>query len=492
MTNTFISFLFLLLLSLSIVSCGKGGGGSSSPTSSSETGGDISGPEELPQTGEEYIPQGLSDKVIVKNGISHAPMDFLSQTLTMTFDPDAGTAKGHSVIKFRLRKSGRPYFELQSTVKNIKLDSVATTATSIKDSDGQNQSYWSVDEEVSAGVVHTVELDYELASGRVSFVNDGVRFLTDMTDLSGKFFEYWGPVGFEEDAFPMTLNLEVKNSASKHKLYTNGESTQPGNYSWKITFPDYFSKSSFYVHLTNQTTLPSKTLVYKGLKKEIPIEVYGLTNALVDAAVAELPKLFKELEADYGPYPHAKFLAYLNDRSGGMEYVGATITSVASIDHELLHSWFARSVIPADGRSGWIDEAVASWRDYGYTRASSTLKRTPTNLANYSPFRKTTPSNSYVDGRALMAELDREFSSQGGMKLILRAFFEKYKNKVVNNEEFWSFLEEYTKTDVSAFNLRYALGGNAAEELAAKRVINPMEVSKHPTPLTEEEILRLR
>lgn len=486
------SFLFLLLLSLSIVSCGKGGGGSSSPSVTSESGGDNSGPVELPQEGEEYIPEGLSDKVFVRNGVSYAPMDFLSQTMSLTFDPDAGTAKGHSVIKFRVRKNGRPYFELQSTVKNVKLNSAAITATSIKDPDGQNQSYWSVNEEVSPGEIHTVELDYELASGRVSFVSDGVRFLTDMTDLSGKFFEYWGPVGFEEDAFPMTLNLEVRNSAVKHKLFTNGESTQSGDYSWKIQFPEYFSKSSFYVHLTNQTTLPSKKLVYKGLEKEIPIEVYGLTTTLVNAAVAELPKLFKELESDYGPYPHAKFLAYMNDRSGGMEYVGATITSVASIDHELLHSWFARSVIPADGRSGWIDESIASWRDYGYSRASTTLQRNPTNLANYSPYRKTTPSNSYVDGRALMAELDKEFSSQGGMKKILRAFFEKYKNKVVTNEEFWKFLEEHTRADVADFNLRYALGGNASEEAVAKKVINPMEVSKHPTPLTEEEILRLR
>lgn len=468
--------LFLLLLVTA--SCGKSG------SSSSKSGS-------LETIGSDYYPKGLDDKLIRQNEEVHAPMNFLTQSLTMTFDPAAQKITGHSSITFKLKHDGRPYFELQGTLKNIKMNNSNTTATSIKDPDGQNQSYWSINETVSSNETHTVEFDYDLPTSRVTFTDGGVRFLTDMTDLSGKFFEYWGPVGFEEDAFSMNLKLVVKNSTSTHKLYTNGDITSSDSSTWQIRFPDFFTKSSFYVHLTN-SVLPSKSFVYKGLKKDIPITVYGVTQSLVNTAVSQLPDLFKELEGDYGPYHHDKFLAYMNDRSGGMEYVGATITSVASLDHELLHSWFARSVIPADGRSGWIDEAMASWRDYGYTRARTTLTRSATNLANYSPFRKTTPSNSYVDGRGLFAELDSEFASQGGLKPVMKALADKYKHNIITNEEFWNFLEEKTGMDLSAFQDRYVMGNSKEVTTMSKSISTEVVGSKHPTPLTEEEILRLR
>ena len=477
-------FLPLSFLLLTLVSCGGGGGGGGSTPSSTE--------QTLnPPTGSDNYPQGLENKLITKNEVTHVPMNLVSQNLTMTFDVTAGTVKGHSVINFNTKQSGRPYFELQGTVTNVKIDGVSSDVTNITDPDGQSQTYKSVNEEVSSDDTHVVEFDYTLPTGRVTYTGGGVRFLTDMTDLNGKFFEYWGPTGFEEDQFAMTLNLKVVNGTSSHTLRTNGEIASSESAAWKIEFPKYYSKSSFYVHLTNQS-LPSKTLVYKGLEKDIPIEVYGVTQTLVNTAVAQLSDLFKELEADYGPYPHTKFLAYMNDRSGGMEYVAATITSVASIDHELLHSWFARSIIPADGRSGWIDEATASWRDYGYTRATSTLNRTATNLANFSQFRKSTPSNAYVDGRALYAELDKEFASVGGLKKALKALHAEFKHSVINNEMFWLFLESYTAKDLDAFQERYVTGDSAEMVSLKSATISESGASKHPNPLTEEEILRLR
>ncbi|MBA2405353.1 MAG: hypothetical protein H0V66_11325 [Bdellovibrionales bacterium] len=477
------NILFLVVV-LFLFGCGKKDGSSSSPATSY-------GPinlEDLPELAEEYTPLGLSDKVIVINDIGHAPMDLISQELTLTFDPSAQTVKGKSVIKFKVKKTGRPYFELQAPLTTAQLDSATVSVTTIKDPEGQNQSYRSLSKELTPGAIHQVEFIYQLPSGRVSFANGGVKFLTDMTDLNGKFFEYWGPVGFEEDTFSLNLNLKVEDSTSTHKIFTNGTATATGSNTWQVVFPNYFSKSSFYVHLTNLTGLTIKKLVYKGLDKEIPIEVYGSTSTLVASAVSQLPKLFAELEGDYGAYPHEKFVAYMNDRSGGMEYVGATITALGSLDHELLHSWFARSVIPADGRSGWIDEAMASWRDYGYAKASTLLQRNQTNLANYSPFRKSTPSNSYVDGRALMSELDLKFSSIGGLKPVMKAFFETYKNRVVNNEEFWSYLEEKTNLNLKAFNDRYVM--SEAEEDG--QIPPEGDLSKHPDPLTREEILDLR
>lgn len=484
-----IRVLAVFILLLSLTSCGKSSSSSDSATVSRLPANASDKP--ISDAVQENQILGLDDKLISSGSETHAPMNFIAQDLTMTFNSSAGTVTGHSIIDFKLKNSGRPYFELKGTLKNIKIDGVATTATSISDPDGQSQSYLSIKKSVSANEMHTVEFDYTLPTGRVTFTGGGVRFLTDMTDLSGKFFEYWGPVGFEEDQFSMNLKLKVPDATSAHTLYSNGTTTSATATEWQISFPNYYSKSSFYVHLTNQE-LPSKSFVYKGLGKDIPITVYGLTTALVNSAVSVLPGLFKELEGDYGVYPHDKFIAYLNDRSGGMEYVGATITSVSSIDHELLHSWFARGMIPADGKSGWIDEAMASWRDYGYSRASTTLNRTATNLSDFSDFKKNTPSNAYVDGRGLFAELDREFVNVGGLKKAMKAMFNKYKYSIITNDEFWSFLESHTQLNLEAFKVRYTLGGNLDEIATGLIKAAAPSDSKHPTPLTDEEVLRLR
>jgi hypothetical protein len=466
-----IRYTNILMLLLLFISCGK----------SSSSNGVLS---RYPA----YFLGGQSDKIIMINEEQHVPMNFLSQDLTMTFDSATQKFLGHSKINFNVDEAGYPYFELMGSLKNITIDGSTIKSSLITDPEGQSQSYVSLSEIVSRADTHTVEFDYELPTDRFTFTGGGVRFLTDMTDLNGKFFEYWGPCGFEGDQFELNLTLVLNNGSSAHTLRTNGAITENGPSRWTISFPDYYSKSSFYVHLTNQV-LPSASFVYQGISKSIPVEVYGLTQALVDGAMEDLPGLLKELEGDYGPYPHSKFLAYMNDRTGGMEYVGATITVRGSLDHELLHSWFARSVIPADGRSGWIDEAMASWRDYGYQRASATLNRTQTNLAGYSIFRKTTPKNSYVDGRALFAELDFMFKEIGGLKVVMKALHEQYNNKVITNATFWTFLESYTKMNLDAFQERYVTGIQGASLANATEKTAP---SKHPTPLTEEEILRLR
>jgi hypothetical protein len=301
----------------------------------------------------------------------------------------------------------------------------------------------------------------------------------------------WGPAGFEDDAFQMTLHLNVSNQTAAHQLFTNGSILQNGPSQWTINFPNYFTTSSFYVHLSNHV-LSSNQFTIHGIEKEIPVTVYSENEDLVSEASGRLPALFAELEKDYGPFAHSQFVAYIQGSGGGMEYVGATITSTSALDHELFHSWFARGVMPAEGRSGWIDEGLASWRDYGYFQAGSLLDRAPTNLANFSPFRISTPSNCYRDGRNMIAELDRFLAQFGGMKPLLRSFFERYKYRVVTTEEFQTFLALKTEKDVSPFFQRYAFGNSTTTNQETGFDIKEDQSSRHPRPLSREEVLKLR
>lgn len=440
--------LFILFL---LISCGKSGNSPVEKTIYYSYGSEQL-PGILPELDSSYRPLNLSKKIFVKDNKNHVPFDFLEQDLVLEFNTALSMVTGHSKIRFSLTERGFPFFELKAPVSSIVLDGTLLQVISVTDPDSQNE-YWSLSSELEPGN-YEVLIQYQLPADRTTFNGGQISFLTNMTDLNGKFFEHWGPVGFEDDAFKLNLNLKIEGTEDKHRLISNGSITMDDPTSWKVIYEEFYTKSSFYIHLFPENSFIVKTFNLR----DIPVTVYGQSESLVNNAIETLPSLFNEFETDFGLYPHKSFISHMKSTGGGMEYVGATITSLSSLDHELFHSWFARSVMPADGRSGWIDEAFASWRDYGYFQAPGILQRSFTNLANYSPFRKTTPRNSYVDGRNLISELDREFAHFGGMKILMREFYQRYKNRIVTTEEFQNFLNEMTGINVDPLFERYAMG----------------------------------
>src|SRR5690606_9545744 len=100
----------------------------------------------------------------------------------------------------------------------------------------------------------------------------------------------------------------------------------------------------------------------------------------------------------------------------------------------------ARGVMPSKGNSGWIDEAIASWRDYGYRRASGPPNRASVNLGGFSPYRRHTTYDAYSKGRNLIEEFDYMFRNQGGMKSILRNMFAQRQGMTISVGWFQEFL----------------------------------------------------
>lgn len=447
--------IFILILAL-VVSCGK------NPSKALEkqiyySYGNDPLPNSLTPLDQNYSPKDLSSKTFLQNGKTYTPINIATQNLKFDIDVSAQTIIGTSFITFTVAEKGFPYFDLIANIQEMNLDIAPVSFESIADPTNMNQSFVTLNQEVEPGQTYILKAIYEINHNYLGFANGGVQLQTQYTDLNGKFFEYWGPVAFEDDQFQLNLDFNLINSTVSHNLFVNGNVDYDNAFLWKVTFPQYYTKSSFYFHFTS-TSYVVRNFSYQGLERSIPITAYGASAAIVNEAIETLPMLLKEFEDDYGPYPHSEFLANMKSSGGGMEYVGATITSLGSLDHELLHSWFARGVMPAEGRSGWIDEAFASWRDYNYFQAPSLLERSITNLANYSPFQKTTPRNSYVEGRHLISELDRKFANYGGMKFIMRKFFERYKYQVVTTEELKAFLEKTTDTNLDAYFDRYAFG----------------------------------
>ena len=174
-----------------------------------------------------------------------------------------------------------------------------------------------------------------------------------------------------------------------------------------------------------------------------------------------------------------------------MEYPGAAITSIGALDHEALHSWFGRGVMPSDGRSGWLDEAVAAWRDNGYPRGTWPPNRAATNLATFSEFERFTPRNCYSDGSKLMSELDGYFGSHGeatGMKPVLAKWFSLKKGQSVTTEEFRDYLELVSGENLHSVFSRYVYGNSSLRDSV---VVGQLERG-HPPKLTKAEVRELR
>jgi hypothetical protein len=187
-----------------------------------------------------------------------------------------------------------------------------------------------------------------------------------------------------------------------------------------------------------------------------------------------------------------------------VEHAGATITSLWALEHEFTHFWFARGVMPVDGNSGWMDEAIASWRDDAYPRNDPRLSATPVNLAGFSPYRRSTPIASYSLGNRFMGELDYYFSLQGiEFKDVLAELFRTFAGTGISTSTFRSFVEDRLDVDLSSRFDRYVYGqdvsdldtaieGVSVHSFYDPRVQSPRSsASRHPRPFTPKELREL-
>jgi hypothetical protein len=211
--------------------------------------------------------------------------------------------------------------------------------------------------------------------------------------------------------------------------------------------------------------------------------------------MTNLKKYLAELEGTYGAFAHSTFTAYITDSGGGMEYCGATVTSLGALGHETTHSWFARGMMPANGNAGWIDEAIASWRDDGYPRGNG-APRAPRILGGFSPYRRFTTMDAYSYGADLMADFDGMLAntSLGGLKNMLKETFAGFRRQTITVQMFQTRLEQSLGRSMQQFFDKYVYGNNILNRIpgASPEPGYDVDWSRHPRPYTKEEMREIR
>lgn len=368
-------------------------------------------------------------------------------------------------ITFTATKTGSPIFDLIPTPRNAKLNGEPVKIVETTTPDGSKIR------QVLATVrpgVHTLELEnifrknvrYQLFRRRVS----SAFWIRDLKYR--KFLEQYIPSNFEFDQYRMTMDLKFSGTRTAWQdIYANGQVIRTSPNSYRVEYPEWYTVSCPYFHTTPKGRKKRLDFTYKSINgRDIPVTVYTSWWSHPRKFKAEAEKVFKELEADYGPWAHNSFVAYQTfPGTGGMEHAGATQTSLGALDHEMLHSYFAKGIMPANGNSGWIDEAIASWRDYGYQRKPLPAF-TGSNLGAQSVYQRNTDGRAYALGREFMAYLDYQLQDRGGLKAFLKGYFQAYKHTVITQEHFKNNLEFWSGLDLTDDFNTYIWGENPGEE----------------------------
>lgn len=424
-------------------------------------------------------------------GIEHAPptfktkdgraifVDFLKAQYNLTYDNSLKYAKAETLITFRATDTGFPLFDSLSAPKKVWLNGELVSQKEIS-VPGNVSKVRVVQKLVSPGV-HTLKIISYISKGTkytVRGVHSGF-FIKDLVDRN--FLERYVPSNYEYDQYQMTFRIKIKGTWREHNVFANGEVTEVEPNVIEIKYPDFYTSSSVYFHLVPKNRFWRLHMTYTSINgRKFPITIYSNFRYFNWLLKKKTLRVLAELERDYGPWPHPSLVVYGTKLRGGMEYVGATATSLISLGHELHHSYFAKGILPADGNSGWMDEGLASWRDRGY-QTKSRPDYFSFNLAKHNSYTRKTDKNSYEKGRSFFAYLDYQLKAAGkeGLKDFLGLYFIKRKFTSVTTEDFIQDLEDYAGFSFREDFNQYVYGGNVDKKGRAP-AIDP-ENPHHPT-----------
>ena len=388
-------------------------------------------------------------------------VDFTSAVYEIEYDYKKSQVTTKTTIKFTQAQDGHPIFDSVNEPSSVFVDNKKLSASLI-DVDNGVTKVRVVDSKISKGD-HTLVIVTSMDNGGVAFTRSGVSsafFIKDLTDR--KFLEKYVPSNYEYDQYQMTFKVRVVGSINRYNIFSNGVVTETERNYFEVKYPKHYTASSVFYHLVPTHKFVRLRFKYHSISgKEIPVTIYSIARLRNYFFAKKTVKVLKELERDYGPWPHPSLMIYGTKFKGGMEYVGGAVTSLVSLGHELQHSYFAKGVMPANGNSGWMDEAIASWRDKGH-QSNSSVNYNSFNLGNHSVYTRKTDDNSYEKGRSFIAYLDYQLKAQGksGMKDFLRSYFDKRKYTTVTTSDFVSDLKDYSGVDFQSEFDRYVLGIN--------------------------------
>jgi len=384
-------------------------------------------------------------------------VDFTEAHYQITYDLPQKTARVLAEIQFDALETGYPVFDSVTPPTSLELDGKNASASETATPDGAT-TLRVIRKLVEIGT-HSLKIELPLTE-LVDFRMGGVKSAFWTSDLDERnFLERYLPSNFEFDQVKMDFTVRFNGLDKPQSIYTNGNIVKLDEETYKIDYPAHYTASSIFFHTTPEGSMEETRFTLKSIDgRVLPVTLYaskGSWIASLDRLKEKVTSVFRELEADYGAFPHPSVLVY-QAGSGGMEYCGATMSDYGSVGHELFHSYFARGVMPANGNSGWLDEALASWRDSGYPTLSSLSGSS--GMSSHPYYTRITDTAAYSFGARFMSLLDGMTRGKGGLKPFMRHMVATRALRPLFVEEFIEEMESfYQQSFLDSFK-RYTYG----------------------------------
>lgn len=371
-------------------------------------------------------------------------MDVTAIDATLSFDARVRAARAEATMRFTVDTDGasRPgVFDLRQEIGSAWLDHqplpverLARTADGVRLLDG-----------IGPGE-HELQLAYDLDLPDVTdplgvgWTSNlpGVVFDLWMSDLHpGRYLESWIPAPLCHDRFKLRIELDLSGSSEAHAVFANGSYRHDG-----VVYPD------------TCTALSPMLVVAPEARVEVVdsggITVCKLAGPEIDlgACHSQIRSFLDHNRETFGDYVFGDtFLAYVWASSRGMEYDGATTSSVGALEHEVFHSWFGRGIKPATANDGWIDEAFTTWYTAGPPRQRQWAEpfdwdEPPVVLRPPGAYDRFTPREAYSAGARLFAGVADLLGGPEGLVGVMAGLYREKAGGFLTTDELEATLSD--------------------------------------------------
>ena len=401
----------------------------------------------------------------------------------LRFDVAAQEAEGEASIDFLGGSvDGHPALDLRQPIDWIRLDGQDLKPDDFAPVDlgaGAGAEVRVLDVPVESGSRHRLEVGYIVGTPNATdaqplgWTDGGLRFDAWMSDLHpGRYLEMWVPAPLVHDRFALNLDIELLNCQRAHTLITNtaGVDAETGGQRWALCYPAHFTALSPMLVMVPADLIEMRrsALILPGRDRSLGLVCARHSDIDADLAAceADIRSWLVYLASRYEPWVHGDtFWAVLWGPGRGMEYDGATTSSVGALEHEVFHSWFGRGVKPARAGDGWIDEAWTTWatssRRSELPRFESEelgLDEEPVELYPAHPWARHTPIAAYGEGARLFAGLAFLFGGPDRLRSAMADWYRANAGGLVTTDGLAAHLKAWSGVDIGPWWARYVHG----------------------------------
>jgi hypothetical protein len=347
--------LALLPLPLALAACGSGSSGPATPASPAPTPATLA-TVPLPSAPDEGTLLDTAFRIDIER-------------VEAVFDifPSERRVQAQASVTFRMRAGqSRPlvHFEPARGATGVALALDGAPLDPRREDDvrffsyeGSGQTSVELERDLAPGIPHRLEAAYPLP-----MTDSFGRFFTDVNDIVGRGNEvFWPTLNAPHELARHVLVFRV-HSAEPYQCVGSGLVTRtPATdvQEWVLHTEREVASYTVMFHLApaRDTTLAERRL--QGVDVRVLAPVGGVS---AEEAFGQLDPWLDELRSALGPFPMPRGLSVvLTQSGGGMEYYGATTTSLRALRHEVFHMYYGCSTVARTYRDSWWDEAIDMW-----------------------------------------------------------------------------------------------------------------------------------